>query len=223
MERASFRSYREAGDDTGRPRPKPSDQDGGSTERGGSLLGEMDPLSITTGVFSLLAACVKTGIILKNFYDSVAIADTKVKGLLTEVESFTQVLHLMKDTLEQENIQTSSQATGHIDDRLKFLATSIQNGQETLLQLQETIEKVNKSVSVLDSARKHLRLRSAADEIAMHQQKIRSYRDIFQLIMQAVILWVFRPLLHRFPVSNTVQLESIYFSKAYRQNFAESG
>lgn len=40
----------------------------------------------------------------EGFYDSAAIADTKVKGLLTEVESFTQVLCLMKDTLEQENI-----------------------------------------------------------------------------------------------------------------------
>jgi hypothetical protein len=49
----------------------------------------MDPLSITTGVLSLLAACVRTGMMLKDFYDGAAIADTKVKGLLTEVESFT--------------------------------------------------------------------------------------------------------------------------------------
>lgn len=126
--------------------------------------------------------------ILKDFYDSAAIADTKVKGLLTEVESFTQALRLMKDTLEQENIQISFQATGYIGNHLNNLATSIQNGQETLLQLQEIIEKVNKSVSLLDGARKHLRLRSAADEIAVYQQQIRSYRDTFQLTLQAVIL-----------------------------------
>jgi RNA binding exosome subunit len=148
----------------------------------------MDPLSITTGVLSLLAACVRTGMILKDFYDSAAIADTKVKSLLTEVESFTQVLCLIKETLGQENIQTSFQATGHIGNHLNNLATSIRDGQETLLQLQETIERVNKSVGLLDSARKHLRLRSAADEIAIYQQKIRSSRDTLQLTLQTVIL-----------------------------------
>jgi RNA binding exosome subunit len=125
---------------------------------------------------------------LKDFYDSAAIADTKVKGLLTEVESFTQVLRLMKETLEQEKVQTSFQATGHIGNHLSNLATSIRDGQETLLQLQETIERVNKSVTLLDGARKHLRLRSAADEIAIYQQQIRSYRDTLQLTLQTVIL-----------------------------------
>jgi hypothetical protein len=84
-------------------------------------LGEMDPLSVATGVFSLLAVCIRTGTILKDFYDNAAIADTKVKGLLTEVESFTQVLRLMKDTLEQENIKASFQATGHIGNHLNNL------------------------------------------------------------------------------------------------------
>jgi hypothetical protein len=131
-------------------------------------LGEMDPLSVTTGVFSLLAVCIRTGTILKDFYDNAAIADTKVKGLLTEVESFTQVLQLMKDTLEQENIKASFQATGHIGNHLNNLGI--------------------KSVGLLDCARKHLRLRSAADEIAVYQQQIRSYRDTLQLTLQTVIL-----------------------------------
>ena len=148
----------------------------------------MDPLSITTGVLSLLAACVRTGMMLKDFYDSAAIADTKVKGLLTEVESFTQVLRLMKETLGQEKVQTSFQVTGHIGNHLSNLATSIRDGQETLLQLQETIERVNKSVTLLNGPRKHLRLRSAADEIAIYQQQIRSYRDTLQLTLQTVIL-----------------------------------
>jgi len=151
-------------------------------------LGEMDPLSVMTGVFSLLVVCIRTGTILKDFYDNAAIADTKVKGLLTEVESFTQVLQLMKDTLEQENIKASFQATGHIGNHLNNLGISIRDGQKTLLQLQETVEKVNKSVGLLDGARKHLRLRSAADEIAVYQQQIRSYRDTLQLTLQTVIL-----------------------------------
>jgi hypothetical protein len=58
-----------------------------------------DPLSIMAGVVGLLGASVTTGTALKDFYDGAAMADAKVKGLMTDVESFTQVLKLMKDTL----------------------------------------------------------------------------------------------------------------------------
>jgi septal ring factor EnvC (AmiA/AmiB activator) len=148
----------------------------------------MDPISITTGVLSLLAVCIKTGLVLKDFYDSADLAGTTVRGLLTEVESFAQVLQLMNDTLCQESIQTSLQRTGHISDHLSNLSTSIEDGQNTLRQLQETLEKVNKSVSLLDGARKLLRLRRAADEVAVYQQQIRSYRDAMQLTLQTIIL-----------------------------------
>jgi hypothetical protein len=148
----------------------------------------MDPLTITTGVLALLGTCLQTALALKDFYDGADIADTKVKGLLTEVESFTQVLRMMKETLEQENIKSSLQATGHIGNHWNNLATSITDGQNTLLQLQQTLERVNRSVSAFDGARKHLRLKSAADEIATYQQQIRSYRDTLQLSLQTVIL-----------------------------------
>lgn len=148
----------------------------------------MDPISITTGVLSLLAVCIKTGTILKEFYDSAATTDTKVKGLLTEVKTFIQVLELMNDIVKQKNIQASFHATGHIGNLLSNLETSIQDGQKILLQLQETIVKVDKSVSLLDGARKHLRLKSAADEIATYQQQIRSYKDTLHLTLQSIIL-----------------------------------
>lgn len=148
----------------------------------------MDPISIAAGVFSFLAASIKTGLVLKEFYDNVAFADTKVQGLITEVESFTQVLRLMNDTLEQENIQSSLRATGHIGNHLTNLATSIEDGQQTLSQLQETLERVNKSVGLLDGTRKHLRLRGAADEISVYQGQIRSYRETLQLTLQTIIL-----------------------------------
>jgi len=72
-----------------------------------------DPLSIMAGVVGLLGAAVTTGTALKDFYDGAAMA---VKGLMTDVESFTQVLKLMKDTLGQEQIQSSLKATGHISN-----------------------------------------------------------------------------------------------------------
>ncbi|KAN0121784.1 hypothetical protein V8E51_000110 [Hyaloscypha variabilis] len=103
----------------------------------------MDPLSIATGVLGLLGTCIKVGSTLKAFYDGASFADTKVKGLLTDVESFTQVLHSIK-------------TTSHISARWVFLATSIQDGQTTLLQLQETLERVNKSVTLKESTDKVL-------------------------------------------------------------------
>jgi hypothetical protein len=148
----------------------------------------MDPLSITTGVLALLGACITTGVALKGFYDSAATANIKVKSLLTDVESFAQVLRLMKETLEQKNIQSSFQSTGHIGNHWSSLSTLIEDGQSTLLQVQETIEKVNKSVSLLDGPRRHLRLKGAADEIAVFQHQIQSYKDTLQLSLQTVIL-----------------------------------
>jgi hypothetical protein len=147
-----------------------------------------DPLSITTGVLGLLGTCIRVGSALKDFYDGAAIADTKIKGLLADVESFIQVLQLVKDIFEQEQIQTFFQTTGHIGNHWKKLSDSIQNGQNILIQLQETLEKVNKNVSVLDGARKHLRLKGAEEEIGIFQLQIRSCRENLQLSLQAVIL-----------------------------------
>lgn len=149
-----------------------------------------DPLSIIAGVLGLLGTCAKVGTTLKNFYDGASFADTKTKGLLTDVESFAHVLQLMKDTFEQEQIRNSMQATGHIGGHWKNLSASIQDGRNTLLRLQETLERVNKSVTVLDGARKHLRLKGASEEIGNFKLQIRSYRDTLQLSLQTVILLV---------------------------------
>src|SRR5438477_59357 len=148
-----------------------------------------EPLSITTGVLSLLTACVKIGVELKQFYDGAALADTAVKGLITDVEGFAHVLQLMKATLEQPYVQTSLQSTGHIGNHWRNISRSIQDGTKTLASLQATLEKVNKSATVLDGARKHLRLKWASEEIAIFQHEIRSYRDTLQLSLQTVILY----------------------------------
>lgn len=148
----------------------------------------MDPLSIATGVLSLLAASIATGNALKAFYDGASLANTKLRGLITEVDGFTEVLRSMNTTLDQKNIQLSLRATGHITDHLQNLAAAIQDGQQTLLSLKETLEKVNKSVSMLDAVRKHMRLKGAAEKIAIYQQQIRSYKDTLHLTLQTIIL-----------------------------------
>ncbi|KAH7314319.1 hypothetical protein BKA65DRAFT_557953 [Rhexocercosporidium sp. MPI-PUGE-AT-0058] len=148
-----------------------------------------DPLSITTGVLALLGTCLKVGWQLKQFHDGATIANTKVQSLLTDVEGYTRVLQSMKETFGQEKIKSTLEATGHVGSHWSNLSASIRDGQDSLSQLEATLEKVNKNASVLDGARKHIRLMVAADEIVMYQQQIRSYRDTLQLSLQTVILW----------------------------------
>jgi len=147
-----------------------------------------DPLSITTGVLALLGACISVVGTIKDIQDGAAIVEVKVKGLLSDVESFEQVLQMMKDTLEDAKVKSSLQATGHIGNHWNNLSTTIKDGKNTLINLQNILDKANKTVSFLDSPRKHLRLKVATEQIAMFQQQIRSYRDTIQLSLQTVIL-----------------------------------
>jgi hypothetical protein len=94
----------------------------------------------------------------------------------------------MKKTLEDDRVQSSLHVTGHIGNHLRNISTLIKDGQNTLAQLQGTLDRVNKSVSVLNGARKNLRLKGAFDEIGMFKQQVRSYRDTIQLSVQTVIL-----------------------------------
>jgi hypothetical protein len=147
-----------------------------------------DPLSIISGVVGVLSVCVKVGFALKEFYDGVSIVDTKSRGLITEVESFGGILQVLKDTLEQDRIRDSFQATGLIGNLWSSMATSIFDSQNTIIQLQQILEKANKTVRTLDATRKYLRLRGTAEEISIYQQQIRSYRETLQLSLQTVVL-----------------------------------
>jgi hypothetical protein len=148
----------------------------------------VEPLSITTGVVSLLSVCVKVGIDLKELYDGAAIADAVVKALLLEVDGFTKTLQIMKETLQQPAVQTSVHSTGHMGNHWSDISRSIQDGQNTLGDLLKTLQKVDKTVSVLDSTRKHFRMKGATPEISMYQQQIKSYRDTMQLSLQTMIM-----------------------------------
>jgi hypothetical protein len=150
----------------------------------------VEPLSIISGVAGLLSACVKLGFDLKQFHDGAVLANAAVKGLMTDVEGFVNVLNLMKATLEQPNVQSSLHSSGHIGNHWSNISKSIEDAGDTLARLEDTLEKVNKSVKFLDGARKHLRLKSASEEIAVFHVEIRSYRDTLQLSMQTVILYV---------------------------------
>lgn|SRR5271156_4411948 len=148
----------------------------------------VEPLSITTGVLSLLGVCFNVGVELKRFRDGVAVVNTTVDGLLHDVSGLEQVLESMKETFDQANNPHHSQATGHIGNHWKNLSRSLQDGQNTLIRLQELLEGVNKSVTLLDGPRRQLRFNSAAEQIVAFRQQIQSYRDALQLSLQTIIL-----------------------------------
>jgi hypothetical protein len=145
-------------------------------------------LSITTGVFALLGTCIKVGGALKDFYDGAKSANTRIKALMSNVESFVQTLRLMKDTLEQEEVQSSFQTTGHIGNHWSNIASSIQDGQLTLSRLQSALDRAGKDVKLLDGSRKNLRLKGATDEIVTFQRQIQVHKDTLQLSLQAMVL-----------------------------------
>lgn len=147
-----------------------------------------DPLSITTGIVTLLTLCTKTGVQIKSLCDGAALADVAVRSLLGDVQGFMRVLQLMQETLDEPRLQASFQATGNIGNHWRNIELSICDGKESLERLRGTLDRVNKTVGVFDSARKHLRLKWASDEVALFQREVQSYKDTMQLSLQTVIL-----------------------------------
>jgi hypothetical protein len=148
----------------------------------------MDPLSITTGVAALLGASIKVATTLKSFRDASLHVDTKVKGLITEVDLFVQTLHSMRDTLNDNKLHHSSQLTGHIGDHWRSINECIKDGLHTVQNLHLVLQGVDKNARLFGAVRKQLRFREAAEEIVIYQQQIRSYRDTIQLSLQTAIL-----------------------------------
>lgn len=149
----------------------------------------MDPLSITTGVASLVATCVKVGLGLKQLRDGSQLAEAKLKGLLAEVECFTKLLQHMSETIKRIDVQSELQETGHVGNHWKSISVCINDGMELLERLQKVVHSVGKSSRLLDGVRKHLRLQSASDEVCMYQGQIRSCRDTIQISLQTIILY----------------------------------
>ncbi|KAK3616973.1 GTP-binding protein Rho1 [Elasticomyces elasticus] len=145
-----------------------------------------EPLSIATGVASLLKVTWTVGVELKAFRDGVKIVSAKLDGLVKDVEGLKSVLESMQVTFE--NI-TAVHGTGHIGSHWQNIAQALEDGGELVGQLRDELAKVNKTTTFLDGPRKQLRLNMATETIAAHRVSIQSYRDALQLSLQTVILW----------------------------------
>ncbi|KAK5682779.1 GTP-binding protein Rho1 [Elasticomyces elasticus] len=145
-----------------------------------------EPLSIATGVASLLKVTWTVGVELKAFRDGVKIVSAKLDGLVKDVEGLKSVLESMQVTFE--NI-TAVHGTGHIGSHWQNIAQALEDGGELVGQLRDELAKVNKTTTFLDGPRKQLRLNMATETIAAHRVSIQSYRDALGLSLQTVILW----------------------------------
>jgi hypothetical protein len=145
----------------------------------------MDPLSITASAVALLGACLKVSIELKKFRQGAAEARMTVTAMLSDVKALRDVLQSMEDTFETLD---SRPVTGHIGTHWANLSISLQEGRETLEQLEELLQRSNKEVSLLDSTRRHIRIKGIAAQIANFRSQVQTYKDAMQLSLQTIIL-----------------------------------
>ena len=147
-----------------------------------------EPLSITTGVLSILNVCATVGWELKKFHDSVKSVDETVDGLAQDVSSLTHVLESMKETLSHIETLDSASHTGYIGEHWRNLAQALDGGNASLIKLGQVLEKVNKEVQILDGTRKAIRLKSATSIISTYRSRIQGSRDVLSLSIQTILL-----------------------------------
>ncbi|KAH7123048.1 hypothetical protein EDB81DRAFT_226028 [Dactylonectria macrodidyma] len=145
----------------------------------------MDPLSITTGVLSLLGVCWTVGTGLKTLYDDIGSVGVTVAGIASDVDALTRVLTTMRATFDN----VSRPTTGHVGTHWDNIDCSLKDGKKALEGLRDVVQEAIRDTSVLSGTRKHMRLKSAELKIGLFREQIRSFRETLQLSMQALILW----------------------------------
>ena len=149
----------------------------------------MDPLSITTGVLSLLGVCVSVSIELRKLKNGAGEAKSRISGLLSDVDNLRNVLQSMELTLDDLHNKDRFQTTGHIGVHWHSLNQSLSDGKDTLDDLASLLTSLDKSVSVLDGTRRYLRLEQASTQIVEYRQHVQSYHDTIQFSLQTVTLY----------------------------------
>jgi hypothetical protein len=148
----------------------------------------MDPLSIIAAAGSLAKLCSTTVWELNHFINDTKLVGTATNILCQEVNDFGKMLALLQTTIDDSRIQDSIQSTGLIGGHWVYLKTSLDDAMEALSSLEASVARVNRTVSVLDSARKQIRLRAATGEIEMYQQRIRSFHTVIDISFQSALL-----------------------------------
>lgn len=154
-----------------------------------TTLTRMDPLTITTGVLALLGVCVDVCLQLRKIKHGAGEAKARISGLLSDVDNLRHVLESMEATMDDLEAQSAFQTTGHIGAHWSSLNRSLSDGKDTLTDLQELLKSLDKDVYILDSTRRHFRLKESTERIAEYRQHVQSYRDTIQFSLQTITLY----------------------------------
>ena len=127
---------------------------------------------------------------LQKFVDGAKLAGLTITVLLENVQGFQDSLEQMDHLLKDPRIKDTMHLTGIVGNHWASLKTCLDKARGTISSLQETIADVNKNVTIFDSARKHLRLKGAANKIDLYQQLIRSYKDTVIISLQTLMMFV---------------------------------
>lgn len=144
----------------------------------------MDPLSITAAVATLLGCCISTGVALRKFLIGATEVKTVVQAMMGDLRALRAVLETMEVTFEEMN--SDKPVEGLIGAHWVDLFQSLGDSQQSIEKLQKVLEDVGKEVKFLDTARRQLRIKTAADEIAVCRQEVQTYKDALQLSLHTI-------------------------------------
>jgi hypothetical protein len=155
-----------------------------------SAVDKMDPITIATTVFSIAKGCAVVVGQLNDFVDGAKLARLAINVLLENVQGFQDSLEQMDRLLKDPRIKETMSLTGIVGNHWASLNSCLDKAKGTISSLQGTIAEINKTVTVFDSARKHMRLKSAANKLDLYQQLIRSYKDTVIISLQTLMMFV---------------------------------
>jgi hypothetical protein len=150
----------------------------------------MDPLSITTATVAIVKACGAIGWEIRKFIDGAKLVGTAINVLLQDVEGFQNTLEQINQILDNPRIKDMISSSGLVNSHWANLKTCLDDATATINSLESTIMGISKTVTLLDSARKHIRLKSSSNIIALYQQQIRSYKDTIYVSLHTAMLSV---------------------------------
>lgn len=158
----------------------------------------IEPLSITTTSFSLLAICAKLSSLFYNVYDQITNADTTLQVLAIEITSLSGVLSSINSTFSSRSITTSncnSQQTSDETQHWENVRETLKECKKPLEELSEAFRKIqnNTNGGFWRKTKKAVKLNLKADRIGLLKQQLAAYRQSMNMSLQCITLYVLFP------------------------------
>lgn len=147
-----------------------------------------EPLLINVGVLVLLRTSVRVTVLLKTFLGGVYSGDPTSIGLLSDVQKFQEVLQSIKEAFDRDDLKSTAQAPGAINNHVTNMARSLEDGTFTLQELTIQLEAINKKASFADSPRERNKYQAAVEQISVFRVPVQCYRDVLRSSLDAIFL-----------------------------------